>query len=234
MKQKHFSIYALSLMAGLALTVACSGDDDKNSNQSSAFDGRLSGTITTESGAALNGEIDELLVSYFYGNSSQTYTVTANGAFDFTLSTPVASDLYLLAEDVPNGLRITPVDVKCATFDQIYARRNENNVGPVLKSKKTTTLEVLLTYTYANKVAVATGTKDDGDWVYTYNMNLAAGWNIVVVKKEISGKKYHVSFTTGNVPTDLQWTFSGYGADGYAVGRYEPQVAKTGFGLFGK
>jgi hypothetical protein len=237
MKLKHFSICALSLMAGLALTVACSGDDDKDSNQSSTFDGRLSGTIKTESGAALNGEIDALEVSYDPYSSSDysphTYTVTTNGAFDFTLPTPTAADLYPLVEDVPGGMSITPADVRCVS-PNIHAYKNGVKVGYISKSKTTVTSRVELTYIYANKAAVVTGAFTEEDENYTLNMNLVAGWNIVVAKMEISGNKYYMTLTTGNVPTDLQWTFYEIRYSDYADDGYESPIAKTGFGLFGK
>jgi hypothetical protein len=230
MRLNHFSICAASLMAGLALTVAC-GDDDKDSNPSSTFDGHLSGTIKTESGAALNGEVNSVEVSYNDGNSSQTYTVTANGAFDFTLPTPAASDLRPLAEGMPGGVSLTPADVKCVTFNELNVFKDGDYVGYVSRSKITTASYVLLMYFYVDKAAVVTGSFTEGGENITLNMNLAAGWNIAVMKSGISGDKYSASITTGNVPTDIQWTLNG----GYdTVDGYAPQPAKTGFGLFGK
>jgi len=73
---------------------------------------------------------------------------------------------------------------------------------------------VRLIYIYANKAAVVTGTGtgEDGfeDGTFIYNMTLTAGWNIVVEEREYSGSMYICTSSTGDVPTDLQWTFDGY------------------------
>jgi hypothetical protein len=182
----------------------------------SAFDGHLSGTITTENGTALNGEIDALsMLQFNYDYSS--HTVTARGAFDFTLRIPDTNYLFLILEN--SGLSVTPTDVEFAIIDEFRALSGGYLVGYVSKRKTTATSEVALFYMYANKSAVITGTGDDGD----FKVTLAAGWNILVEKKEFSGNKYNTSYTTGNEPSGLQWTLHGYNP-----------FSKAGFGLFEK
>jgi hypothetical protein len=139
--------------------------------------------------------------------------VTANGAFDFTLRTPFAAELYLLSEDVPNGVNITPADVKGVSIYEFIALKDGNlRQGTVSKIKRTAMSMVRLIYIYANKAAVVTGTGEDGfgDGTFIYNMTLTAGWNIVVEEREYSGSMYICTSSTGDVPTDLQWTFDGY------------------------
>jgi hypothetical protein len=219
MKKKllYFSVALASLFTATVFT-SCNEkdkDEDDDSTTTSAFDGRLSGTIKTESGAALNSEIDQLAIYYPSGNTPRTFAVTTGGAFDFTLPAVTAADLYELAP--PAGISITPTDAQFMQIEEILAYKNGSAVGEVIKINGSTSL----LYMYANKNAIIKGTTIDGSLTTIYNLTLKTGWNTIVGKVETIDSKRVETLTTGNVPTNLLWIFFKDSAQG------SPQLTKA-------
>lgn len=197
----------VSLFTVVAIN-SCSKDENTSTSSSSAFDGKLSGTIKTESGAALNGEVDTLKL--YDGNVVKSFPVSADGSFEFTLPTPSADKLDLLSEGMPDGLSITPADAKFYSVNEIEASKNGSYVGYVYYGKRSATLFVEISYVYVDRDVVITGNKTitDGAYEYIYNMNLKTGWNKVFESETSSANKIVSSMTTGNIPSDVQWIIS--------------------------
>jgi hypothetical protein len=198
---------ALASLFTAAVFSSCKEDGDRETDDdsTSAFDGRLAGTIKTENGAALNGEIDQLGIYFDSEDAPRTFAVKVDGTFDLTLPAVTDADLMLLSERMSKGITVTPDDVKYLPIDAISAFKNGKPAGTVLKSKLTAASVVELRYIYADKAATITGTITEESGNNTFNMKLKAGWNTITVEEEFSeGTR---TTTTGNIPADLQWTY---------------------------
>jgi hypothetical protein len=192
MKKKLVLVMMALMSLFVAVTVtSCNEDDDNNSgSNTSAFDGHhLSGKLPDISSSGYS-----LMINKDF-KEPQSFPIGADGSFDFTLPIPTVADLSSLSDIVASeSVSVTPTDVNYCSFGELRIYKDGQKVRDSRCQILTSEYRIRLLYWYVDKDVVVNGTN--------YNLNLKAGWNIVVQKVDGTSSSY----TTDNIPTGLSWT----------------------------
>jgi hypothetical protein len=151
------------------------------------------------------------------GTSLAQTTIDADGHFNLALPASI-DETQLSALDLSVGcngnLTYNPPDAlgEMVYFDPFRA---EDQLGWVVAGDDG--LEV--NWVYVASATTVTGSEvcTDGDGTtdtYTYNLNLASGWNLVASKVTLEGGNLRVNLTNGPLPSGTQWFYERFVDDG--------------------
>lgn len=166
----------------------------------------LSGTISGYPGGSIIAravlfKYSPVIDSFYAG----TDTVDNNGELNLSLTTPPSD--YLSALGVDTSLNISDTSAKITGFASLKAY-NFSNISLALITKKnfadTNVVEgsFVIQYIFSSKAVTITGYDTNISMsdtsIYGYNLNFAAGWNVVTVKQVYKRPAFQqVEFTSG-------------------------------------
>jgi hypothetical protein len=134
----------------------------------------------------------------------------------FTLELPATvldKYLYLLAEDVPDGITISDKTAKCNMTIDIKAYDNKaNNIGGFYLSNGESAYAM---WAYVDKNVTIKGEyEESGRIFYKYNMDLKKGWNVVYINSSTDKSVYErITITTQKLSgVNFSWYFLDYHA----------------------
>ncbi|MDR0437085.1 MAG: hypothetical protein LBH22_02145 [Bacteroidales bacterium] len=209
MKKTLKQLALLPLFFGLLAMVAC-GKDDDGKFPTSAFDGKI--TAVVENGNAYNSVVSKVVVMLHWHNENGhcideeiANSNYSNGNFTLTLPILDPKTLEVLAEDAPQGIKISDEKAKIGTVyrEDFHAYNNSGNkVGEFFYGKYDGDFITSVSFMYADRDVTITGSVNDDGFVATYNVSLKKGWNKVymttdnrtkaeISTKEVSGVKWY-------------------------------------------
>jgi hypothetical protein len=198
----------LTIAAFAAATVSCSKDgDDETDNGANNGNGATKNNevnVTVENGSALVGHTVKL-IAYSDDKDEVTLMTTTYGSNGFELKLPTSVNASVLSapfDEVPEGITVSNRAVKGISV-YLEAYKGEEYMGDFYHGVGEWSGSLL----YVDGDLNVTGSyTEEGNWKYTYKLQLKKGWNTVYEKYTEKGDGGEAECTT-SVPTGAKWYF---------------------------
>jgi hypothetical protein len=200
--KKNFSMMAFVSLFTVVALCSCSKDDNGDDNGGSVIANNTL-TVAVEDGNDYNDEIVEVRAfSYFdderYEIASGSYI---NGGFTLKLPATIADKYLESFGSFPEGLKVSNPNVKGTNYVEIYAYNESGRKIGEFYCENTSGWEGVLMWVNENSSITGTFTNKYNE-VYTINMHLKKGWNMLYERSDDSGGE-----STTQAPSGMKWSF---------------------------